>query len=214
MSLKLVSFVLCPFVQRAVIALEEKRVKYELEYIDLADPPTWFTEISPFGKVPLLMVGEDVLFESAVILDYLDDVYAPRLHPVDPLRRAQHKAWIEFSSGLLGEQHGLCAAYRERLESFKAGLARLTRPLDAGSFGGEEGFSMVDAAFAPLFMRHELLCRSRSELREIYPEPVGVWADRLLQRPSVSDSVGDDFADRYVDFFAAKGSWLIGQMRR
>ncbi|MGD8908674.1 MAG: glutathione S-transferase N-terminal domain-containing protein [Chromatiales bacterium] len=75
MIIKLVSFKLCPFVQRAVITLEEKGVVYDLEYIELDDPPAWFKARSPFGKVPLLLIGEEVLFESAVILDYLDEVY-------------------------------------------------------------------------------------------------------------------------------------------
>ena len=111
MAVKLVSFKLCPYVQRAVIALEEKGVEYTLEYVDLEDPPAWFKSISPLGKVPLLLVGDTVLFESAVILDYLDEVYLPRLHPDDPLRRAQHRAWIEYGSGLLMQQRkvGLAA---------------------------------------------------------------------------------------------------------
>jgi glutathione S-transferase len=94
MNIKLVSFKLCPFVQRAVIALEEKGVEYTLEYIELEDPPAWFVERSPFLRVPLMLIDDTVLFESAVILDYLDEVYPPRLHPQDPLRRARHKAWI------------------------------------------------------------------------------------------------------------------------
>jgi glutathione S-transferase len=90
MSIKLVSFKLCPFVQRAVILLEEKAVAYTLEYKELDDPPEWFRQRSLFGKVPLMHVDDEVLFESAVILDYLDEVYPPRLHPHPPLRRAQH----------------------------------------------------------------------------------------------------------------------------
>jgi glutathione S-transferase len=37
--------------------------------------------------VPLVLIGDEVLFESAVILDYLDEVYSPQLHPDDPLQR-------------------------------------------------------------------------------------------------------------------------------
>lgn len=110
MSIKLVSFKLCPFVQRAVIALEEKRVAYALEYIELDHPPDWFKLRSPFGKVPLMLIGEEVLLESAVTLGYLDEVYLPRLHPSDPLRRAQHKAWIEYGSELLRLQLALGTA--------------------------------------------------------------------------------------------------------
>lgn len=66
----LISFKLCPYVQRSVINLLEKKVDYEIKYIDLANKPEWFLKISPFRRVPVLVVGEDVLFESAVINEY------------------------------------------------------------------------------------------------------------------------------------------------
>ncbi len=59
---KLVSFKLCPFVQKAVIVLLQKQIDYDIEYIDLAAPPDWFLEISPFGKVPILIMGDDAIF--------------------------------------------------------------------------------------------------------------------------------------------------------
>src|SRR6516225_3257669 len=84
--LTLVSHDLCPFVQRAVIALTEKGVPFDRIYIDLADKPDWFLAISPLGKVPLLKVGDDgVIFESAVILEYLEDTQPHPLYPADRL---------------------------------------------------------------------------------------------------------------------------------
>jgi glutathione S-transferase len=69
--LKLLSHKLCPYVQRAVIALTEKGVGYERIDIDLANKPDWFLALSPLGKTPVLQVGDKVIFESAVILEYL-----------------------------------------------------------------------------------------------------------------------------------------------
>ena len=69
----LISFDICPFVQRSVITLEEKGVKYNIKYIELENKPDWFLAISPFGKVPVLQVNDKVLFESAVINEYLDE---------------------------------------------------------------------------------------------------------------------------------------------
>lgn len=63
---ELVSFELCPFVQRSVITLNEKGVPFDIRYISLKDKPDWFLDISPLGKVPVLIVDEGtVLFESA-----------------------------------------------------------------------------------------------------------------------------------------------------
>ena len=55
-TLTLVSHLLCPYVQRAAIALREKDVPFERVVIDLANKPDWFVAISPLGKVPLLRV--------------------------------------------------------------------------------------------------------------------------------------------------------------
>ena len=71
--LKLISHKLCPYVQRAVIALTEKGVAFERVDIDLANKPEWFLGISPLGKTPVLLVGDVPIFESAVILEYLEE---------------------------------------------------------------------------------------------------------------------------------------------
>ena len=104
-SLTLVSHHLCPYVQRAAIALAEKGVPFERVNVDLSNKPDWFRAISPLGKVPLLRVrrddSEEVIFESAVILEFLEETEANPLHPADPLARARHRAWIEFGSAIL-----------------------------------------------------------------------------------------------------------------
>src|SRR6476620_922185 len=90
--LKLISHKLCPYVQRAVIALNEKGVAFERVDIDLANKPAWFLKISPLGKVPVLTVASDegdiALFESNVICEYIEESQGgARLHPQDPLQR-------------------------------------------------------------------------------------------------------------------------------
>src|SRR5216117_3240043 len=111
--LKLISHKLCPYVQRAVIALTEKGVAFERIDIDLANKPDWFLALSPLGKTPVLLVGDTAIFESAVILEYLEDTQAPSLHPADPLARAEHRAWIEFGSAILNDIAGLYTAPSE-----------------------------------------------------------------------------------------------------
>ena len=109
-KLTLVSHRLCPYVQRAVIALAEKGAPFERTDIDLSNKPEWFLRVSPLGKTPVLLVGETAMFESAVILEYLEDTQAPALHPADALARAEHRAWIEFGSAILNDIAGLYAA--------------------------------------------------------------------------------------------------------
>jgi glutathione S-transferase len=90
--LKLISHKLCPYVQRAVIALTARGVAFERIDIDLASKPDWFPAISPLGKTPVLLVGDTAIFESAVILEYLEETQPYQLHPADPLGRAEHRA--------------------------------------------------------------------------------------------------------------------------
>ena len=87
-ELVLVSHVLCPYVQRVAIALHEKGAAFRRVDVDLADKPSWFVAISPLGKTPLLQVDDAVIFESAVILEYLEETVPPALHPATPLQRA------------------------------------------------------------------------------------------------------------------------------
>src|SRR6478735_961183 len=61
--LRLISHKLCPYVQRAVIALTEKGVAFERIDVDLANKPEWFLRVSPLGKTPVLQVDE-VTFQA------------------------------------------------------------------------------------------------------------------------------------------------------
>ena len=166
--LTLVSHHLCPYVQRAAIALSEKGVAFERVTIDLAAKPEWFKAISPLGKVPLLKValpGRDdaVLFESAVICEFIEDTQpgAP-LHPSDPIERGQHRAWIEFASAVLSdiyaiETTGDAALFERKRAMLAEKCARLDRVLGAGPFFAGARFSLVDAAFAPAFRYFDVL---------------------------------------------------------
>ncbi|TCM36018.1 glutathione S-transferase [Novosphingobium sp. ST904] len=140
-SLTLISHPLCPFVQRVAIVLQEKNIPFEQIQIDLNNKPNWLLAISPAGKVPLLKVERDqdrpvVLFESMAICEYLEEVYSDHpVHPTDPLTRAQHRAWIEFSSAMLMDAWGYlnavdetvatnkAADFRKKLERFEAVLS-------------------------------------------------------------------------------------------
>src|SRR3979490_1140794 len=111
--LKLISHKLCPYVQRAVIALAEKGVAFERIDIYLANKPDWFLAISPLGRTPVLQVGDKAIFESAGILEYLEETRPTPLDPADPLTRAEHRAWIEAGSAVLSDIAGFYDAADE-----------------------------------------------------------------------------------------------------
>src|ERR1700689_1082523 len=145
--LRLISHKLCPYVQRAVIALDEKGVAFERVDIDLANKPDWFLKISPLGRTPVLQVGDTAIFESAVILEYLEEAEPKPLHPADALRRAEHRGWIEFGSAILNDVAGLYsapdeAAFRAKTAQLAARFARLEARVVASPWFDGGAFSL------------------------------------------------------------------------
>lgn len=213
-ELKLISFNICPFVQRSVIALNEKKVDFEITHIDLSNPPEWFKDISPLGKVPVLQVGGQVVFESAVILEYLDEIHTPQLHPTDPLVKATHRSWMEFCSDLVMTQYGMFSAkdqqgFEEKRVKLKEGLHRLDTVVDkSGPFFAGEEFALVDTVYAPLFMRLNIV-EAMKPLELDISERIQMWADALLARESVKKSVGDDFESNFKKYFQGQEGYLF-----
>ncbi len=215
----LFSFKLCPYVQRVAIALEEKGIAFDLVYVDLANKPDWFNAISPLGKVPLLKVDEDdrstVLFESNVILEYLEDIGLGRpMHPADPLERATHRAWMEFGSSLLGDIWSLeIATTKESYERAHVTLSRKVTALEAmlttePYFFGQE-FRFIDAVFAPAFRYFDVFDRhTPTLLLEQFPK-VTAWRKVLSQRASVAGAVVPEYHNLLDDFLRQKDAWLL-----
>lgn len=205
-ALELISFDLCPFVQRSVITLFEKGMDFKITYIDLANRPDWFMKISPFGKVPILRVGDAVIFESAVINEYIDEISPPALHPSDPLQRAINRAWIEFGSGMLVSQYGMMTAtdkagFDAKCHEVREKLAQIESQLSsAGAFFNGEKFSLVDAAIAPLLMRLNILEQHIPAVKFITSPRLAIWRDAILSRPSVQKSVIQEFPDKLLQY--------------
>ena len=215
-KLALVSHPLCPYVQRAAIVITEKGLAVERRYIDFSQPPPWFKAISPLGKTPVLLVGQTPIFESAVICEYLDDTYKPRLHPTDALQRARHRAWIEFASSVLNDIAGLYnakqeSAFQTAQNSLREKFQQLETELNGPYFAGER-FCLVDAAFAPVFRYFDSI-ECHSQLRFFGHTPrLQTWRKTLAKRPSVRNAVGADFDVELTRFLRSRNSLLASSM--
>ncbi len=215
-KLKLVSFDLCPYVQRASILLAEKGVPFDRITVDLANKPEWFKAISPLGKVPLLQVGSFTLFESAVIVEYLEETSPNPLHSADPLEKAQHRAWMEFGSSILAdiwvvETTKDRAIFNAKLTVLREKFARLEDALGEGPYFAGTRFSVVDAVFAPVFRYFDVF-DTITDLAVFDGLPkVRSWRKALAVRPSVIGAVVSDYADRLHAFLRKHGG-LLSQM--
>jgi glutathione S-transferase len=217
--LKLISHKLCPYVQRAVIALTEKGVAFERVDIDLANKPDWFLGISPLGKTPVLLVGEVPIFESAVILEYLEETQPKPLHPADALTRAEHRGWIEFGSTVLNDIAGFYAApdqatFNARTAQLEQRFARLEARVSAAPWSDGANFSLVDAVFGPVFRYFDVFDEI-AEFGILAGKPkLARWRKSLAARQSVRSAVSADYPALLRDFIDRRNSWLSGLQAR
>lgn len=215
-KLHLISHALCPYVQRAIITLIEKKAPHERTYIDLANKPDWFLAVSPLGKTPVLQIDDrESLFESAIICDYLDEtIINPPLHPKDPLKKAKHRAWVEFGSAILNDIAGLYLApnaeiYTQKIQALDNKFGWVERALENGGpyFSGAS-FSLVDAAFGPVFRYFDVF-----ETFTVFPlfedkAKVRDWRKALADRPSIHQAVMSDYNERLLKFLKARNSYI------
>jgi len=215
-KLTLISHHLCPFVQRAAIALLEKGVEFERKNIDLANKPDWFLKLSPLGKVPILTVDDEtVLFESSVIAQYVNEITGGDLLSSETEEKYRQLAWMEFASQVIG---GIGQVYNANGEAafdsarrvLEEKFSRVEEALGDGPWfsGGE--FSLVDTAFAPAFRYFDVIDELTGTDFFAGTPKVAAWREALQQRPSVIGAVGDDYAERLLAFFADRDS-VIGR---
>lgn len=209
MKYKLIGSKTCPFVQRCLIMLLAKKASFETDFIDLTNKPDWFLRLSPTGKVPMLQVNNDFLFESSVINEYLDQIIQPELSLVSPLQRAIHKGWIEFGSSLLVSQYALSTTHDENTlvtlsDKLAAGLSWLeSSNIQLPFFNGAE-LSLVDIAFAPLFIRLNLI--STFYPLNIFSNKPAIeqWSLNLCAHPVVKESMTKDYESLIIKNIQSK----------
>ena len=157
---------------------------------------------------------ETSIFESAVILEYLEETSPSPLHPADPLQRARHRGWIEFGSQVLngiGRFYSATdeAAFERERAALEAMFARLEDELGGGPFFAGENFSLVDAVFAPVFRYFDGF--DRWAISASWPASRGSphGARRLPQGRRCKSAVVEDFPERLLRFFEARKGVLV-----
>jgi len=205
-------------VQRAVILMRAKRVEFDVTYINLLEKPDWFLEISPHGKVPVLVVEGEPLYESNAIAEFLDEMVPPRLHPEDPVKRARNRAWTDFAPDFSKALNGVY--YTKTREAMEEGLAaapkRVARLEEAierergndGPFFNGDTLCLVDAAYAPFFQRFEFAERYlETGLLDSFPL-VKAWSDALLAEELVTGPVVPHFEDEFAASLTRRGFYV------
>ena len=196
---------ICPYVHRTQIVLKLASVDHKVTYIDLQNKPTWFLETSPTGKVPVLRVGSEVLFESSAINEYINAITQAGLLPTEPLAQAQNRAWIEYGSGLLMTFYQLLRdtspdTIKSHQAKFSDDLSHLENQLKSNSpyFNGDR-FALIDAAYAPLFKRVAIVAKHGSlDFLAASPKIKG-WSDHLCQDKRIEAIYAPDYEEKFIN---------------
>lgn len=212
--MKIVSFKICPFVQRVTALLEAKAIDYEIEYISLKDKPQWFLDISPNGQVPILITDNgEALFESDAIVEYIEEAYPPLQADISLEEKARNRAWSYLASKNYLVQ---CSAQRspdkEVLAERSAKLAkpfdRIEKQLGETPYFGGDSIGMVDIAWLPLLHRASIV-EQHSGYDFIGARPnLKRWQKTLLVDDLAEKSVAPDFKEAFSNFYLSEETFL------
>jgi glutathione S-transferase len=194
-------------VQRAVILMRAKDVEFDVTYINLRDKPYWFLKISPHGKVPVLLVDDQPLFESNAIAEFLDEMVTPQLHPADPIKRARNRAWTDFTPTFAANLNSV--TYAKSKEALPDSVAAARKVLDRledalknerqedGPYFNGPHLSLVDAAYAPFLQRFNIAEQVlKTRLLEEFPN-VKAWSETLLGDARVRAALPEKFPEEF-----------------
>ena len=161
--LKVISFKICPFVQRITAMLEAKNIPYEIDYISLSNKPQWFLDISPNGQVPLLVTEQGTtLFESDAIAEYLEEAYPAMQESLSAEQKALNRAWSYLGSKQYLIQCGAQSSkdaetLKERTAKLATSFAKVEKALGETRYFNSDDLSMVDMAWLPVLHRAHII---------------------------------------------------------
>ncbi|GAA4416709.1 glutathione S-transferase N-terminal domain-containing protein [Advenella sp. WQ 585] len=185
----------CPFSQRCRFVLYEKGMDFEVRDIDLFNKPEDISVMNPYGKVPILVERDLILYESNIINEYIDERFPhPQLMPADPVMRARTRLFLHnfekelfVSVGVLEDRS--LQADEKRLDlarrTIRDRLSQLAPLLIKNRFMLGEEFSMLDVTVAPLLWR---LDHYGIELPKS-AAPLMKYAERIFSRPAYIEAL-------------------------
>lgn len=188
----------CPFCQKVRVVLAEKDLEYERVHVDLhkqEQRAPEFLKLNPYGKVPVLIDEDVVIYDSTIINEYLNEEYPnPPLMPEDSAGRARVRLLEDFADNSFTPPAGMILSELHKSESERDNeklrrcqteisrvLARLEVMLEGKSHLAGE-FSLADIAFAPRVLTlNQLGVELEARLQN-----VTAWIGRLRERPGIA----------------------------
>ena len=203
----------CPYAHRTRLVLLEKGLDFELIEVDLQNKPERFLQVSAYGKVPALVHDGVEIYESAIINEYLEEVFPePALMPKDPVTRAKVRIWIDYCDDIfLSDFYGAMrnqdrsrdGEFREKIEMhlhrLESGMASLS---GSGPFWLGDKVSLIDLAIYPFFERLPAWEHYRGITIPEDCKRLKEWRDAMADLPSVKEiaTSADYYIERYINY--------------
>ncbi len=185
------------FSQRTRVVLLEKGINFTPVEIDLQNKPDGFTQISRYGKVPAIKHGDVEIYESAIINEYLNEVFPEQpLLPQDPGAKAIARIWIDYANTRLVPAFNKFLRGKDSTEQ-EQGRREFTEALlyiEQEGLGKQSGndpywlgdkFSLIDISFYPWFERLPLLEHFRQFTLPTETSRLQKWWDVVRNRESI-----------------------------
>jgi stringent starvation protein A len=189
--MRLYSGTSCPYSHRCRIVLFEKGMDFEVIDVDLLSKSEDVATINPYGKVPVLVERDLVLYEANIINEYIDERFPhPQLMPPDPVMRGRARLFLHrfeqeiYSQVALIDQGTQKSADKARTV-IRDNLTQLSQILVNQKFLLGNEFSMLDVAIAPLLWRldHYGIQMGKEAA------PLMKYAERLFSRQGFIDAL-------------------------
>ncbi|KAG5869666.1 Pyrimidodiazepine synthase, partial [Gonioctena quinquepunctata] len=213
-KLRLYSNRFCPYAQRVVLVLDAKKIPYDVVNINLSSKPDWLYDKIPHGKIPALETENgDILYESLIIVDYLDERYSQHpLHPKDPLQKAKDRILIEQFNRIIGTMYRVMMnvgrisldddeAISSGLSTFENELGNRAGPFFAGNKPG-----MLDFMIWPWCERADILKLFGNQhlLRREKYKKLMEWRSYMTEETTIKKSMLDsEFHVKYLQSYRA-----------
>ncbi len=189
--MRLYSGTSCPYSHRCRIVLFEKGMDFEVIDVDLMNKAEDVAAINPYGKVPVLVERDLVLYEANIINEYIDERFPhPQLMPPDPVMRGRARLFLhrfeqEIYSQIEVIEHGVPKAAEKARSNIRDNLTQLAQILTNQKFLLGDEFSMLDVAIAPLLWRldHYGIQMGKDAA------PLMKYAERLFSRQGFIDAL-------------------------
>ena len=181
----------CPFSHRCRIVLFEKGMDFQIIDVDMDNKPEDLAVMSPYGRVPVLVERELILYESNIINEYVDDRFPhPQLMPADPVMRARARLFLyrfdqELFCHIDALENGTPKVAEKARAAIRDNLTVISPVFAKHKFMLADDFSMLDVAISPLLWRLEHYGVNLPK----QAAPLLKFAERLFSRPPFIDAL-------------------------